>query len=150
MGMATHSSILAWRIPWTEEPGRLQSTAEKTWTQLSDQHFHFTPFVTPLAGSDFCPPRCHLLSDVILSFCRGKKASGSSSMGFEHLPPLQFPPPKALTSAGAGEGQGSGCGDQDRRLSRAVWGQHRLGAGAITLVLGLPFFFDVRKKYSRV
>ena len=24
-GMATHSSILAWRIPWTGEPGRLQS-----------------------------------------------------------------------------------------------------------------------------
>ena len=24
-GMATHSSTLAWRIPWTEEPGRLQS-----------------------------------------------------------------------------------------------------------------------------
>jgi len=24
-GMATHSSILAWRIPWTEQPGRLQS-----------------------------------------------------------------------------------------------------------------------------
>ena len=30
-GVATHSSILAWRIPWTEEPGRLQSeTAEAT------------------------------------------------------------------------------------------------------------------------
>ena len=25
-GMATHSIILAWRIPWTEEPGGLQST----------------------------------------------------------------------------------------------------------------------------
>ena len=25
-GMATHSSILAWGIPWTDEPGRLQST----------------------------------------------------------------------------------------------------------------------------
>ena len=25
-GMATHSGILAWRIPWTEEPGRLQFT----------------------------------------------------------------------------------------------------------------------------
>ena len=25
-GMATHSRMLAWRIPWTEEPGRLQST----------------------------------------------------------------------------------------------------------------------------
>ena len=24
-GVATHSSILAWRMPWTEEPGRLQS-----------------------------------------------------------------------------------------------------------------------------
>ena len=24
-GMAAHSSILSWRIPWTEEPGRLQS-----------------------------------------------------------------------------------------------------------------------------
>ena len=24
-GMATHSSILAWKIPWTEEPGKLQS-----------------------------------------------------------------------------------------------------------------------------
>ena len=28
-GMATNSSILAWRIPWTEEPGRLQSTGSK-------------------------------------------------------------------------------------------------------------------------
>ena len=28
--MATHSSILAWRIPWTEEPGRLQSPGSQT------------------------------------------------------------------------------------------------------------------------
>ena len=27
--MATHSSILAWRIPWTEEPGRLPSMGHK-------------------------------------------------------------------------------------------------------------------------
>ena len=27
--MATHSSILAWRIPWTEEPSRLQSTGSQ-------------------------------------------------------------------------------------------------------------------------
>ena len=33
-GMATHSRILAWRIPWTEEPGRLQSTgSQNSWTQ---------------------------------------------------------------------------------------------------------------------
>ena len=31
--MATHSSILAWEIPWTEEPGGLQSRGlQKTWT----------------------------------------------------------------------------------------------------------------------
>ena len=36
-GMATHSSILAWEIPWTEEPGRLLSMGtQKGWTQLSD------------------------------------------------------------------------------------------------------------------
>ena len=34
--MATHSSILAWRIPWTEEPGRLQPEGQKSWTPLSD------------------------------------------------------------------------------------------------------------------
>ena len=32
--MATHSSILAWEIPWTEEPGGLQSMgSQKSWTQ---------------------------------------------------------------------------------------------------------------------
>ena len=36
-GMDTHSSSLAWRIPWTEEPGRLQSMGvPKSWTRLSD------------------------------------------------------------------------------------------------------------------
>ena len=35
--MATHSSILAWRIPWMEEPGRLQSMAsQESQTRLSD------------------------------------------------------------------------------------------------------------------
>ena len=33
--MATHSSILAWRIPWTEEPGGLQSTGSQSQTGLS-------------------------------------------------------------------------------------------------------------------
>ena len=35
--MATHSSIIAWEIPWTEEPGRLQSMGlQKSQTQLTD------------------------------------------------------------------------------------------------------------------
>ena len=33
--MAAHSSILAWRIPWTEEPGGLHGVI-KSWTRLSD------------------------------------------------------------------------------------------------------------------
>ena len=36
-GMATHSSILVWRIPWTEEPGGLWSMVSKSRTRLSDQ-----------------------------------------------------------------------------------------------------------------
>ena len=35
-GMATHSSILAWRIPWTEKPGKLQNRVANSQTQLSD------------------------------------------------------------------------------------------------------------------
>ena len=33
--MATHSSILAWKIPWTQEPGRLVHGAAKSQTPLS-------------------------------------------------------------------------------------------------------------------
>ena len=40
-GVVTHSSILAWRIPWTEEPGRLQSIGQQrvryNWSNLA-QH----------------------------------------------------------------------------------------------------------------
>ena len=36
-GMATHSSILAWRIPWTEEPGGLQSLEESDTTERLTQ-----------------------------------------------------------------------------------------------------------------
>ena len=40
--MATHSSTLAWKIPWMEEPGRLQSNGvAKSQTRLSDFTFTF-------------------------------------------------------------------------------------------------------------
>ena len=38
-GTATHSSILAWIIPWTEKPGRLQSMELQSQAQLSNFHF---------------------------------------------------------------------------------------------------------------
>ena len=49
--MATHSTILAWRIPWTEEPGGLQSKAYKeldTTCQLSSRRGSYCP--TPIGG----------------------------------------------------------------------------------------------------
>ena len=39
--MATHSSTLAWRLPWTEESGRLQSMGSLSWTRLSKFTFTF-------------------------------------------------------------------------------------------------------------
>ena len=39
--MAPHSSTLAWKIPWTEEPCRLQSMGSWSWTRLTDFTFTF-------------------------------------------------------------------------------------------------------------
>ena len=39
--MAIHSSILAWRIPWTEEPGRLQGSKESDTTEVTE-HLGFS------------------------------------------------------------------------------------------------------------
>ena len=68
----THSSVLAWRIPWTEEPGGLQSMGlQKSWTQLNDFHFIFimkcygtsaSPACSLSPGSGHCPPRSSSLS----------------------------------------------------------------------------------------
>ena len=48
-GMATHASVLAWRIPWTEEPGGLQSIGSQRvkhdWVTNS-----FTSFLPPNPG----------------------------------------------------------------------------------------------------
>ena len=46
-GMATHSNILAWRIPWTEEPGGLHTVhgVAESRTGLSDSHTHTYTFV---------------------------------------------------------------------------------------------------------
>ena len=62
---ATHSSILAWRIPWTEEPGGLQSTGSKE----SDATGHSTPHISH-----------DTLDEVLLSF-----------LPLTHLPELAVP-----------------------------------------------------------
>ena len=49
--MAPHSSTLAWKIPWMEEPGRLQSMGMLGWTWLSNFTFtfHFHPLEKEMA-----------------------------------------------------------------------------------------------------
>ena len=47
--MATHSSLLAWKISWTEEPGRLQSTG----SQESDTSEHLYPR-PPAVSTSLC------------------------------------------------------------------------------------------------
>ena len=42
--VATHSSILAWKIPWTEEPGRLQSSGYQRVKHDWVTNFHFPTF----------------------------------------------------------------------------------------------------------
>ena len=49
--MATHSSILAWKIPWTDEPGWLQSMGSQRWTRLSKQAFYNSFSIQESQGS---------------------------------------------------------------------------------------------------
>ena len=40
--MAPHSGTFAWKIPWTEEPGGLQSMVSLEWDMTERLHFHFS------------------------------------------------------------------------------------------------------------
>ena len=52
--MATHSSTLAWKIPWTEEPGRLQSMGvTKSRTQLKRLSMRRSPRMCKALGTVF-------------------------------------------------------------------------------------------------
>ena len=58
--MATHSSILAWRIPWTEEPGRLQSMgSQRVRHDSATDTFTFNTVTSASFGSSI---RCFFLS----------------------------------------------------------------------------------------
>ena len=49
--MATHSSTLAWTIPWTVEPGRLQSMGSQSRTRLNNFTFTFCFHMPKASGS---------------------------------------------------------------------------------------------------
>ena len=73
--MDTHSSILAWRIPWTEEPGRLQFMGLQKKSDMTEQ----------LTLSHFSPHNMILMSlfkSSCLSFCCSLCLSLLSQIGF--------------------------------------------------------------------
>ena len=67
--MATHSSILAQRIPWTEEPGRLQSVGsqESDMTQRLNCHQHSVLILYCVLVPQSCPTLCYGHSQAPLS-----------------------------------------------------------------------------------
>ena len=65
--MATHSSILAWKIPWTEEPGGLQSMGSQSdTTEKLTLHFHFLYYIIALNSCALsCPKSPALQADSL-------------------------------------------------------------------------------------
>ena len=53
--MATHSSILAWKIPWTKEPGGLQSVESQSQTRLKRLSTHASLYFWELFIFCLCP-----------------------------------------------------------------------------------------------
>ena len=87
-GMATYSSILAWRIPWTEEPGRLQSIAlqrvRHAWSDLAHTYITESLFCAAETVQDAITQHC---KPTILQLKQNlfKKESCCPSMAMEAL-----------------------------------------------------------------
>ena len=107
--MATHSSILAWGVPWTEEPGRLQSTGlQKSWTRLSahtnkgyhcsrifsDKNLHFTKLYVLYTFISFYAPiyLCELPFTFVSMPVRPTPhgSYGQAPWNTLYFPPLSF------------------------------------------------------------
>ena len=92
--MATHFSTFAWKIPWTEEPGRLESMGSKSRTRLSD--FTFTPWRRKWQPSPvFLPGECQGRGSLVGCHLWGRTESDtterlSSSSSSSQQAPLPY------------------------------------------------------------
>ena len=100
--MATHPSTLAWQIPWTEEPGRLQSMGSLRVDPTERLHFHFS--LSCIGEGNGNPLQCSCLENprdggawwaavygVAQSRTRLKRLSSSSSSNYPVLACHLFP-----------------------------------------------------------
>ena len=89
--MAPHSSTLAWKIPWMEEPGGLQSMGSLRVSTTEQLHFHFS--LSCIGEGNGSPLQCSCLENprdwgawwaavygVVQSWTRLKQLSSSSSI----------------------------------------------------------------------
>ena len=97
--MATHSSILAWRIPWTEEPGGLQSTGSQSQTRLSDLTHSLTHYDLMLTLLIAPAPTCfqirshsEILGVRISTYEFGRRGADTRRV----IQPTNFLPPSAV------------------------------------------------------
>ena len=109
--MAPHSSTFAWKIPWTEEPGRLQSMGSLESDTTEWFHFHFS--LSCIREGNGNPLQCSCLENprdggawwaavygVAQSRTRLKRLSSSSSSKFT----MGFPDGSVVKNSSANEG----------------------------------------------
>ena len=88
--MAIHSSTIAWKIPWTEEPGRLQSMGSHFLNQSSvDGHLGYSHIFAIMNSAAVNMGSLHLLNFSVLRFsgytCRSKTVESQGSSVFSLL-----------------------------------------------------------------
>ena len=79
--MAPHSSVLAWKIAWTEEPGRLQSMGSLSQDTTERLHFHFSP--SCIGEGNGNPRQCSCLENPRDGDSGGLPSMGSHRVGYD-------------------------------------------------------------------
>ena len=79
--MAPHSSTLAWKIPWIEEPGRLQSMGSLESDTTEQLHFHFSLSCTGEGNGN--PLQCSCLEIPGTGQPGGLPSMGSQRVGHD-------------------------------------------------------------------
>ena len=84
-GTATHSSVLTWRFPWTEEPGGLQSTgSHRVWHYQVTKHTVTSKIVSESFKNDLVQKEVKTILKTVSDFVPmdGSELSKDSAVGF--------------------------------------------------------------------
>ena len=87
--MATHSSVLTWRIPWIEEPGGLQSTGSQSQIRLKQPSTHATCHERPALASHCSLGKAHEVK--VKSLSRVRLFAPPRTVAYQAPRPWDFP-----------------------------------------------------------